>query len=119
VTPAKAAPKPRPGAQAKIDMKVVEGMASVGATNVEIADFLGFAESTISTKCREVLKKARASLKTRLRQAQIKAAIGGNPAMLIWLGKQMLGQTDKQEIEHTGEGGGALKVTVTHMVIDP
>ena len=30
----------------------------------------------------------------KLRNAQIKLALGGNAVMLIWLGKQMLGQTD-------------------------
>ena len=32
-----------------------------------------------------------------LRRAQIRAALDGNPTMLIWLGKQMLGQ--KEPIE--------------------
>jgi len=31
---------------------------------------------------------------------QWKTATGGNPTMQIWLGKNMLGQTDKQEIDH-------------------
>ena len=31
----------------------------------------------------------------------MKAAERGNVAMLIWLGKQMLGQSDKQEITTT------------------
>lgn len=78
-----------------IDEKVVEGMASVGATNVEIADFVGVDEALIRRRCKDVLTKARAGLKTRLRQAQLKAALGGNPTMLIWLGKQMLGQADQ------------------------
>jgi hypothetical protein len=77
-----------------IDEKVVEGMASVGATDVEIADFCGCSEGTIRKRFSGILTKARASLKTRLRQAQVKSALGGNSTMLIWLGKQMLGQTD-------------------------
>lgn len=80
---------------AVIDEKVVEGMASVGATNVEIADFLGVDEGVVRRRCKDVLTKARAGLKTRLRQAQVKAALGGNPTMLIWLGKQMLNQADQ------------------------
>ena len=35
--------------------------------------------------------------KIRLRQLQWKAAESGNVSMLIWLGKQYLGQSDKQE----------------------
>ena len=91
-------PKSRPGRQAVIDLKVVEGMAAVGASNVEIADFLNLDEGTIRRRCAQLLIKARASLKTRLRQAQLKAALSGNPAMLIWLGKQLLDQADQQRI---------------------
>lgn len=91
-------PVPRPGRRVKIDLKVVEGMASIGATNCEIADFLGVAESSIRKHCDALLIRSRSGLKTRLRQAQLKAAIGGNPAMLIWLGKQMLDQKDKSDV---------------------
>jgi len=97
--PEKRAPIPRPGRQAKIDHKVVEAMAIVGATNCEIADFLGLSESVIRRRCADLLTKARADLKTRLRRAQITAALGGNPAMLIWLGKQMLGQQERSVID--------------------
>lgn len=87
----------RPGAQKLIDMKVVEGMASVGATTVDIAHFLGVSEALIRKRCDELLAKARAGMRMRLRQAQFKAAIAGNPAMLIWLGKQMLDQRERAE----------------------
>lgn len=117
MTTAKKVPTPRPGRQAKIDVKLVEGMASVGATNCEIADFCGVAEGTIRKRCGPLLLKARASLKTRLRRAQITAALDRNPALLIWLGKQMLGQVEKHEV--TGTDGGAIALTVTHVIIDP
>jgi hypothetical protein len=102
VTTKKKAPVARPARQTPIDRKVVEGMASVGATNCEIADFLGVSEALVRKRCQDELTKARASLRTRLRQAQIKAALAGNPAMLIWLGKQMLEQRDKQDVTHAG-----------------
>lgn len=82
-----------------IDLTVVEGMASVGATNCEIADFLGVSEALIRKKCEVTLTKARANVRIRLRQAQIKTALGGNPTMLIWLGKQMLDQKEIAVIE--------------------
>lgn len=90
----------------KIDEKVVEGMANVGATNAEIGDFVGCDGDTIGRRFAELLIKARAGMRTRLRQAQFKAAVGGNATMLIWLGKQMLGQVDSQEI--TGKDGKPL-----------
>lgn len=45
-----------------------------------------------------------------LRAAQYKAAMGGNTTMLIWLGKQRLGQSDKNEL--TGKDGGRLVIEV-------
>ena len=48
----------------------------------------------------EYLTKGRAELKKRLRQTQYEVAVEGkNVAMLIWLGKQILGQTEKAEIQ--------------------
>ena len=41
------------------------------------------------------LTKGRESLKHSLRRAQIKVALGGNATMLIWLGKNLLGQSDQ------------------------
>ena len=40
------------------------------------------------------MTKGRAETKQALRKAQIKSAIGGNTTMLIWLGKNILGQND-------------------------
>ena len=36
-----------------------------------------------------------------LRQKQFQMAMDGDVKMLIWLGKQMLGQADKQEVTTT------------------
>lgn len=41
--------------------------------------------------------------KRSLRRMQWKSAKGGNATMQIWLGKQLLGQTDKQDITSGGE----------------
>ena len=62
-------------------------------------------------------KKHQGEGKASLRRAQWKAAQDGNPTMLVWLGKQMLGQRDKQEI--TGDNGGALQISITRRIIDP
>lgn len=37
-------------------------------------------------------------MKCRLRKKQIQLAMKGNLGMLVWLGKQYLGQSEKQEI---------------------
>ena len=84
-----------------LDTKQIEQLASFGCTNIEIASFFGCDESLIRKSYSEYIAKGRDSGKIRLRQYQWASAKKGNVAMLIWLGKQMLGQTDKQEITTT------------------
>jgi hypothetical protein len=82
-----------------IDATVVEGMASVGATDKEIAEFVGCSVDTLTRRFADNLSKSRADLRVRLRRAQITTALEGNPTMQIWLGKQMLGQADQSTIK--------------------
>ena len=84
-----------------IDTEQVEKLAGLGCTNTEIASFFDVGEHVIRKSYAEFLEKGRDKGKIRLRQWQMKAAERGNVAMLIWLGKQMLGQSDKQEITTT------------------
>ena len=84
-----------------IDTEQLEKLAGFGCTNTEIASFFGVGEHVIRKSYAEFLEKGRDKGKIRLRQWQMKAAERGNVAMLIWLGKQMLGQSDKQEITTT------------------
>jgi hypothetical protein len=85
-------------AKLDIDSKLVEGMASVGATNVEIAAFVGCSEATIRQRFEKELAKARSGLKVKLRKKQMEVALAGNVSMLIWLGKQLLGQKEKSDV---------------------
>ena len=82
-----------------IDGEQVRKLANYGCTNVEIADFFGCDESLIRKSYSESITKGRDSGKIRLRQLQWRAAERGNISMLIWLGKQVLGQSDRKEIE--------------------
>ena len=84
-----------------IDTEQVEKLAGLGCSNTEIVSFFGVGEHVIRKSYAEFLEKGRDKGKIRLRQWQMKAAERGNVAMLIWLGKQMLGQSDKQEITTT------------------
>lgn len=69
-------------------------LAVIGCTNREICDWFGITESTLTFNFSAYLQKARSFMKQRLRRAQLKTALGGNPTMQIWLGKQMLSQRD-------------------------
>ncbi len=80
---------------AVVDPETVYKLALMGANNSEIAEWYGVTEQSIRYRFNEYLAKARSSLKIKLRRAQLKVAIENeNPTMLIWLGKQMLGQSE-------------------------
>tara|TARA_Y100000004_G_scaffold60570_1_gene67691 strand:- start:2178 stop:2489 length:312 start_codon:yes stop_codon:yes gene_type:complete len=81
-----------------IDTDQLEKLASFGCTNLEIASFFGCTESLIRKSYSEYLTKGRNKGKIRLRQMQYKLAEKGNATMLIWLGKQDLGQSEHPEI---------------------
>jgi len=75
--------------------------ARIGCTNVEIAVILGCSEDTLTRRFADVLRKGRQKMNMSLRRMQYRAACAGDRTILIWLGKQYLGQRDKQEIEVT------------------
>tara|TARA_Y100000401_G_C8321697_1_gene225662 strand:+ start:1560 stop:1871 length:312 start_codon:yes stop_codon:yes gene_type:complete len=77
-----------------IDTKQLEQLASFGCTNKEMAAFFSCTENILSKSYSEFITKGRDKGKIRLRQMQWKAAEGGNVSMLIWLGKQVLAQTE-------------------------
>ena len=81
----------------------VKNLAKYGCTNLEIADFYGCDESLLRKSYSEYLTKGRAKGKMRLRQLQWQAAEKGNTSMLIFLGKQMLGQMDNPEASEASE----------------
>ena len=76
----------------------VQELAEFGCTNTEIAQFYGCSENTIRRNYGENLTKGRASGKTRLRELQWAVAAKGNVTMLIWLGKQVLGQSENHMV---------------------
>ena len=62
-----------------------------------MADYFNVPINTFKYNFIDVIKKARADTRRTLRQAQIKVALSGNVTMLIWLGKNILGQSDAPE----------------------
>ena len=69
-------------------------LAAMGCPDREIAEWFDIGESTLRYNFSSYLTKARAHLKQRLRQAQLRTAFDGNATMLVWLGKNVLGQSD-------------------------
>ena len=76
----------------------VEQLSSFGCTNIEIASFFGCSSDLLEKSYSEFLTKGREKGKIRLRQLQWKVAEQGNVSMLIWLGKQILHQSENPSL---------------------
>lgn len=72
----------------------VEHLASLGCSDTEIAKYFGVTDHSLRRHFAVNLIKGRHNLKLTLRQAQIRVALEGNPTMLIWLGRNMLQQSE-------------------------
>ncbi len=72
----------------------VFNLAEIGLNDRELAHWFGISESTLRYNFSSFLLRARASLNLKLRRAQLRVALDGNPTMLIWLGRNLLSQSD-------------------------
>jgi DNA-binding Lrp family transcriptional regulator len=91
-----------------IDKAELEKWARAGAQQEEIAARLGISVPTLGRRLqekqyRDCMVRCRAELNISLRTKQIQMALAGDRTMLIWCGKQYLGQQDKQEIKQVGQ----------------
>ena len=69
-------------------------LAQIGCKDIEIAAWFGIAEDSLRYNFAVELLKGRENLKQSLRRAQLSLALSGNAVMLIFLGKNYLGQSD-------------------------
>lgn len=89
----------------EIDKQKFETLCAIFCTEEEIANIFDCSIDTVNNWCKrtykatfsEVYKKKSSTGKMSLRRMQYKAAEAGNVSMLIWLGKQYLGQKEQQE----------------------
>ncbi len=91
----------------QIDANQVYKLAAMFCTDDEIAGFFGCAETTIKKRFRNELDAGRSAGKMSIKRKQYTLAVeNGNVAMLIWLGKQYLGQRDKMDTSVRDETPG-------------
>ena len=69
-------------------------LAAIGCNDGEIANFFGINEDTLRYNFKPELTKAREYVKIRLRRNMFKAADNLQPAVMIFLAKNMLGMSD-------------------------
>ena len=94
----------------EFDIKHVQLLGRFRATYETMADWFQCSVDTIRRQMQDTdsefckaYKKASTHLKMAISEAQVKLALSGNCTMLIFLGKQYLGQADK--VENVGEKG--------------
>lgn len=79
-------------------------LAQVGASDRDIAYVLGLPFSELVDNYRHELDTGRADLRVRLNMKQAELALGGSERMLIWLGKQQLGQRETPAVDDDPDG---------------
>lgn len=88
-----------------IDWETVKKLCDIHCTGEEIASIVDVSYDTLERHIKaefamsfaDFYKKHSSNGKMSLRRKQYEVAMSGNTTMLVWLGKQYLGQTDKTE----------------------
>ena len=114
-----------PGAPRKIDtddpkvLATLKGLGAIQATIRECAAVLGIASRTMddvlkrSPEAREIYEDGKAEGRASLRRLQFRLAEQGSAAMAIFLGKNLLGQADRQDHTLAAPDGGPVKHEVS------
>ncbi len=100
-----------------INLEEVEKLCSLQCTQEEIAAYFKVSRRTIETyaqkpEFKELFEQGRAMGKISVRRAQFRLLEAGSNVMAIWLGKQLLGQKDRQEF--TGPENGPIEVSISN-----
>lgn len=111
-------PKGSNGGKPKVefDLGSLRKLAAAGNTNRTSAAILEVSEATLQARIADTpevaaaVAQGRAELEKDLRAAQKKYALAGNGTMLVWLGKQILGQRDVRAVELTGQDGAPMEL---------
>lgn len=104
----------------EFDLKSVHGLAKLMATQEEIAAFFDVSLRTVTDRMtnepdfKKAVEDGYSEGRLRLRRWQMRAAMRGNAAMLIFLGKNLLGQKDIVDNLHSGSVTQEFTVKAPH-----
>lgn len=97
-----------------VKLSQIRQLSVLQCTEAEAAAVLGVSVTTfkemirIDQKAKKAWEYGREIGRMRIREKQFLLA-DRHPQMAIWLGKQYLGQSDVQVLEHSGRDGGPIK----------
>ena len=102
-----------------LDFKLLANLCQIHCTREEIYNSFNINRETLDNLIKErfgvdwetFYQQKREGGKKSIRRKQIELALRGDRVMLIWLGKNMLGQADQQKVDHTTKGE-KLNITV-------
>lgn len=109
-----------------INWEIVDEFLEAGCTGTEISAMLGICNDTLYLRCQKehgmgfsvYSQQKRSKGDAGLRKAQYDEAMGGDRGMLIWLGKQRLGQRDNPDDEGKSEKAIAVLNEIANLMID-
>lgn len=90
----------------EFSLEQLEALCRLNCTHEEIAAYFNVSLKTVQNRYKEdeefrrAVDTGKAQGKLSLRRKQIELVDNGNASMAIWLGKNLLDQTDKQEIDN-------------------
>jgi len=92
-----------------IDWERVNELLEADCEGTEIAAHLGIVPNTLYRRCEDdhkisfskYLQEKKARGNSLLKEKQFEKALAGDSGMLVWLGKNRLGQADKKDLSHT------------------
>ena len=110
----------------EIDLVELERLCGLQCTQPDLAGWFNCDLTTIENRIKEdrlyefegqqltfrqIMERGYAKGRVSLRRRQMAAADAGNATMLVWLGKNVLGQRDN--IEVTGAAAGPIEIATT------
>ena len=104
----------------RIDWKKVDKLMEAGCSGTEIAAHIGIHRETLYKRSvddhgmefTDYIQQNKAKGDSLIRVKQFQLAMEGDKSMLVWLGKNRLGQSDKAAVDHTSMGEAIKGFTV-------
>ncbi len=115
-------PSPNDGRPRKeVDFEQLGVLCEIHCTELEIAYFFDMSVDTLNTRVQETLgitfselyEQKKGKGKMKLRRKLFDMAMKGSVPVAIFLAKNKLGMSDKNEVAHSGKIDGAPQVIIT------
>ena len=87
----------------ELDKYIIGNLSQIGCTQEEIGSVVGISARTLQRRYADLVEENKNIGKASLRKRMWKAALNGNPNMMVWLSKNYLGMKDRTVTENDTE----------------